>query len=872
MPRTTSQQDPWKPRRSVLIADRIASVVITLGGLAVLAAVLGICVYLASVVLPLFGEGDVDHTQQLSVSGVDDAPVILELDEPGLGVMTLSRDGVFRLHGLADGQVVSEHDLGQADRVTAAASAPGSSRIAIAFESGQIFLGDAGIPTQLLRPDAINAPGDAEGGVFSLPSGSRSLPNGGIVEQTGEDGYRAVTLDVDLGSLERVDFAPAAIDLIQDSRGESIAIAAEDGTVSLYRRTVRENFLTGEETVNLRESRIESGLRSVAHVFLLDRGETLLVLDDSGQAKRIDVESGSERESVDLSGGLTMGSAVKLPGSRSVAIGVPGGARVWFVARDATAGTPDGRALVLARTLKTGREALVRTISPGAIERVVLLAGEDGGLTVDHGTSGKKLAQVDSGAPVAAAAVSPRGDAFASISPDGRLMKAGFEPGYPEVTFTTLFLPVKYEGEAAGSFVYQSSAAGDDAEVKISLTPLIFGTLKATVFAMLFATPIAVLAAVFSSEFMGPKMRRVVKPTIELMASLPSVVLGYVAAMIVAPLVRDHLSGVLLAFALIPMSVMIASQLWQFLPWRIVSTASAWTQVGTIAVAVAVGAVVSVWAGPLIEPLVFAPLPDEAVQLGAESAAASTGLIPWLDGRTGSAWAGWVLVLFAPAAASVWLVFERVLGGSLRDISGPASVPVAAAISLAKLVILTALSLILAMLLARVVTAFGWDIREGVFGSFTPRNTLVVGIIMGFAVIPIIYTISDDALVSVPASLRAASLGAGATPWQTALRVVLPVAASGIFSAIMIGLGRAVGETMIVLMATGNTPTMDWNIFAGFRTLAANIAVELPEAPVGGGHYRVLFLCGFVLFIMTLLVNTTAELVRQRFRKRNAML
>lgn len=88
----------------------------------------------------------------------------------------------------------------------------------------------------------------------------------------------------------------------------------------------------------------------------------------------------------------------------------------------------------------------------------------------------------------------------------------------------------------------------------------------------------------------------------------------------------------------------------------------------------------------------------------------------------------------------------------------------------------------------------------------------------------------------------------------------------------MIGLGRAVGETMIVVMATGNTPSMDWNIFSGFRTLSANVAVELPEASQGSTHYRVLFLCGFVLFVMTFAINTSAELIRQYFRRRNAAL
>jgi phosphate transport system permease protein len=143
---------------------------------------------------------------------------------------------------------------------------------------------------------------------------------------------------------------------------------------------------------------------------------------------------------------------------------------------------------------------------------------------------------------------------------------------------------------------------------------------------------------------------------------------------------------------------------------------------------------------------------------------------------------------------------------------------------------------------------------------------------MGFAVIPIIYTLAEDALSSVPAHLRLASLGAGATQWQTASRVVVPTAMSGLFSALMIGLGRAVGETMIVLMAAGNTPLMSWNIFDGFRTLSANIAVELPEAVRDSTHYRTLFLAGLCLFAMTFALNTLAEIVRQRVRRRSYQL
>jgi phosphate transport system permease protein len=153
-------------------------------------------------------------------------------------------------------------------------------------------------------------------------------------------------------------------------------------------------------------------------------------------------------------------------------------------------------------------------------------------------------------------------------------------------------------------------------------------------------------------------------------------------------------------------------------------------------------------------------------------------------------------------------------------------------------------------------------------GSYVQRNALIVGFVMGFAIIPVIYTLAEDALSSVPEHLRLGSLAAGATPWQTATRIIIPTAMSGLFSAVMIGLGRAVGETMIVLMATGNTSVMDWNMNNGFRTLSANMAQEMPEAVVDSTHYRMLFLSALTLFAMTFVLNSAAEAVRRRFRRR----
>lgn len=178
------------------------------------------------------------------------------------------------------------------------------------------------------------------------------------------------------------------------------------------------------------------------------------------------------------------------------------------------------------------------------------------------------------------------------------------------------------------------------------------------------------------------------------------------------------------------------------------------------------------------------------------------------------------------------------------------------------------MAVLLALLVAVVFDKVGFDPRGSFLGGYSQRNALVVGLAMGFAIIPIIFTMAEDAFSSIPDHLRSGSLACGATRWQTATRIVIPTAMSGVFSALMIGTGRAVGETMIMLMGTGNTPLMDLNIFNGFRTLAANIAVEMPEAAHDSTHWRVLFLCGLVLFAMTFVLNTAAEAVRLRFRKR----
>jgi phosphate transport system permease protein len=210
----------------------------------------------------------------------------------------------------------------------------------------------------------------------------------------------------------------------------------------------------------------------------------------------------------------------------------------------------------------------------------------------------------------------------------------------------------------------------------------------------------------------------------------------------------------------------------------------------------------------------------------------------------------------------------KLVNPAMRRLTAPLSRSSVALIDLGKFLVCGLFAILLALVPAWILTALEASPLGGILGAYNQRNALVVGFVMGFAIIPIVYTIAEDALSSVPESLRSGSLAAGATPWQTATRLIIPTAMSGLFSAVMIGMGRAIGETMIVVMATGNTPVMNWNIFSGFRTLSATIAVEMPEAVRDGTHYRTLFLAALALFIMTFILNTAAEVIRLRFRRR----
>ncbi|MCI0391049.1 MAG: phosphate ABC transporter permease subunit PstC [Acidobacteria bacterium] len=157
---------------------------------------------------------------------------------------------------------------------------------------------------------------------------------------------------------------------------------------------------------------------------------------------------------------------------------------------------------------------------------------------------------------------------------------------------------------------------------------------------------------------------------------------------------------------------------------------------------------------------------------------------------------------------------------------------------------------------------------QKVFQFETRLNATVAGCALGLAIIPVVYTVAEDALTAVPRAMREASLALGATRAQTLLRVILPAALPGIFAGVVLGFGRAIGETMIVLMASGNAAIVSANPADSVRTMSATIAAELAEVVYGSAHYHTLFAIGVLLFIITFIINSVGDLIVRRLNDR----
>lgn len=739
--------------RGTLLLDRAMTQLIRVGGLSVIVAVFGIFFFIVKEVVPLFSKADVDAGQVMPA--LKPSPTVLGVDE--WGEMPFLYSGGDRISLVEmDGGVRRELEIpGLAgSEVTASAYDPVQRRIAIGLKDGRV--------------GSFRVIYDATFG----PDGARSLTP--RIEE--EPWFVPETGSGEVAHLAYGDGGTSRV----------LAVARRDGggeTSFGILRLGQKRSLVGKGTLALIGESDHGGELDGEVVSLVasQNGAAVLAADASGTVSyfRTDVSGVSLRQKFVPFDGIPPARMDYLFGGVSVAVTAPDGRQAVYSLVRPKEG--DGERL-FAKIKDFGDIGDGRPVFAPSSRNKSFLTGAGGDLSIRHLTSGATRWEGRAPFEPVLAAIDGKSEHFFIAGGEGQIQRFSLHDHHPDAGWRAFFGKVWYEGGAEPVYQWQSTGGTDDFEPKLSLIPLIVGSLKGTFYALLFSVPIALLAALFSANFLPAEAKRILKPSMEIMASLPSVVLGFLAGIWLAPLIEDKVPSILLLVISLPLSALLVGWIWSRQPIQVRSRFENGRE----------------WL--VLMPVLFA--------------------------------AGWLAWSLGPALEKLFFVYVE--PGSGREIAD---------------------------------FRLWWPQATG--SSFDQRNSLVVGFMMGFAVIPVIFTIAEDALSNVPKTLTAAASALGASRWQVVRSIVIPVASPGIFSALMIGFGRAVGETMIVVMATGNTPVTEWNIFSGMRTLSANIAVELPEAAPGSTHYRTLFLGALVLFLLTFVLNTFAEVLRQNLREKN---
>ncbi|PVZ69681.1 ABC transporter permease subunit [Pelagibaculum spongiae] len=723
--------------------DLSARYMVGLGGMSVIAALLLIFLYLLYVIQPLFVAPGIEPVASFE-RAEQGQTLVLSIEEQTEQALQITDQGKLAFFSTADGKLIANYDLGLPQITVAAEAESSTGLVALATEDGRALVVHYGYKVTFPNDQRLITP------QIDFPLGESPLQ----LDDTG-------------AAIEALSFAA------DPEEGSTLAYVANGG-VWLANLIKEEDFLSGDTVWQVEKTRIGDAPANLQSLMLPKDRDRLMVISQDGTTEHYRIIDGEAElvETFDLTPDSSELSQVSfLTGDISLLVANnQGELSQWFSVRNSNG---DMRM----QDIRQFENPLgnVTSIETELYRKGFFGVDQKGDVAIWHSTSNNLVFNGRiTDQPIRKLAIAPRANAVIAESADGKMHFVKVHNEHPEVTLAAIWGEIWYEGYKEPDFVWQSSSASNDFEPKFSLTPISFGTLKAAFYAMLFAVPLSIFGACYTAYFMSPGVRTMVKPTIEIMEALPTVILGFLAGLWLAPMMEENLPGIVVLVLMLPPGVMLAAYLWSLLPKDFRH------RVGDGKQAI------------LLVPVIL--------------------LI------------GWFSIAISP-------VIEIILfDGNTRS----------------------------------------WLTSQGI--SFDQRNSLVVGIAMGFAVIPTIFSIAEDAVFSVPKHLTQGSLALGATPWQTLIKVVLLTASPGIFSAVMIGLGRAVGETMIVLMATGNTPVMDFSVFQGMRTLSANIAVEMPESEVGSSHYRILFLAAFVLFIFTFAFNTVAEVVRQRLRKKYSSL
>ncbi len=723
---------------------------ISASGLGVVLALVLIFVFLFAELVPIFAPADMEQTASYdSPGGADRETLLLDMDRYQEIGVRYQADGEIVFFELATGKMIENARLPVPvdARITASAHAePRTNLVALGLSDGSMILVHHGF--ELDWTDDVRT----------------ILPK--VEFPFGQDPIR---VDAQKRTLRH-------LAVQQGGDGTALAMVTEDKRLLLALLSSRLSFMTGETQTQTDLFDLGPAPAKVRALLISGNWHNLFVADADGNLHYYDIQDPARARlahtlNVVPDSSVSISAMDFLLGTVSVIIGRSDGSlSQYFLVRDEN----NASHITHIRDFQS-HPAAITALATEYTRKGFAAADASGSVGLHYPTSQRTLlVRKISDDPIATLAFSPTNTALLTENSAAKLIVTEVFNPHPEVSFGALWQKVWYEGRQGPDYVWQSSSASDEFESKFSQVPITLGTLKASFYAMLMAMPLAILGAIYAAYFMSPKLRAIVKPSIEVMEALPTVILGFLAGLWLAPFMENNLPAVFSILLLMPPMMILSALVWSRLP-------------GRVRLLVPHG-----WEAAVLVPMLLV--------------------------------LGWACITVSPFF-EIWF-----FNGSARQ----------------------------------------WLTDVGI--TYDQRNALVVGLAMGFAVIPTIFSIAEDAIFNVPKHLTQGSLALGATPWQTVTRVVLLTASPGIFSAVMIGFGRAVGETMIVLMATGNSPVMNFNIFEGMRTLSANIAVELPETAVGSTHYRVLFLAALVLFALTFLVNTAAEVVRQHLRKKYSSL
>ena len=747
------------------VKDKIANSVIASGGIFVVGAIALIFFYLFYESWPLFQQAKFEETHRYQTDAHVQA-AWTDMDEYNETGMRLLATGEVAFFRVSDGQKTGGQALPIPQGVTIASvqrSGVIQGLVGVGLSNGQLIVfkpdyvvdhqGEKRLITPIIRFPYGDQP-------LTVDDNVKALAHFALRDEEGQLQVLAATSQQLLWqtfNVQQAEGESAGLGGLSDESSDDSA-SSSDAPKVFTRATNMAMAMDGSAVSHVV---IGQGARW-AYVFTTENDVAVFKVSDQGPV----LYQQSKAETA----GAKITSVAALQGEISLLVGDSKGVvSQWFLVRDPNS-VEDKFSLKRIRSFQLG-DAAITAIAPEA-KRKGFAAGDAKGDIGYFYTTSERTVGIHHAAssPIRALSISARSEGVLVQAQDSASFW-NLHAEHPDISMTSAWGKVWYESYDKPTYTWQSSSGNADFESKFSLVPLTFGTLKAAFFAMLLAAPLAICGAMYTAIFMSPALRTKVKPAIELMQALPTVILGFLAGLWLAPVVEGSLPGIFSVLLITPIIILICGFVWMQIPLEKRSR-----------------------------------IPD-----------------------------GWApIILIVPILLGGWLSFA---------LSQPME-----------------------------LAFFGGDIRHWLEHSaglkFDQRNSLIVGLVMGFAVIAPIFSISEDALFAVPRHITNGSLALGATQWQTLVRVVLPTASPGIFSAVMIGFGRAVGETMIVLMATGNTPVMEWNIFEGMRTLSANVAVEMGEAEVGSTHFRVLFLSALVLFVLTFVLNTIAEVVRGRLRKK----